>query len=112
MTPNLLNKLRFGYKRFESTQLPTDNRTLNDFGGNFVETGIPTPPAFNFSNQFALGSTSQGYQDHINENVELHEAMIWTKGSHTIQGGFFFLRLQYLTRLGYHGLSLARPTPA
>jgi hypothetical protein len=46
----------------------------------FVETGIPTLPAFNFSNQFALGSTSQAYQDHINENVELHEAMIWTKG--------------------------------
>jgi hypothetical protein len=103
VTPNLLNKLRFGYKRFESTQLPTDSRTLNDFGGNFVETGIPTLPAFNFSNQFALGSTSQAYQDHINENVELHEAVIWTKGNHTIQGGFSFLRLQYLTRQDYPG---------
>ena len=103
MTPNLLNKMRIGYKRFESTQTPTDHRTLNDFGGNFVETGIPTLPAFNFSNQFALGSTSQAYQDHINQNIELSESMVWTKGSHTIQGGFSYLRLQYLTRADYPG---------
>ena len=103
MSPNLLNKLRFGYKRFESTQLPLDNRTLNSFGGNFVETGVPTLPAFNFSGQFALGSTSQGFQDHINENIELHEAITWIKGNHTIQGGFSFLRLQYLTRQDYPG---------
>jgi Carboxypeptidase regulatory-like domain len=103
MTPNLLNRMRFGYKRFESTQLPLDNRTLNSFGGNFVETGIPTLPSFNFSNQFALGSTSQGYQDHINENVELNENMTWTKANHTVQGGFEFLRLQYLTRQDYPG---------
>jgi Carboxypeptidase regulatory-like domain len=103
MTPNLLNRMRFGYKRFESTQNPTDNRTLNSFGGNFVETGVPTLPAFNFSGQFALGSTSQGYQDHINENIELNENMTWTKANHTIQGGFEFLRLQYLTRSDYPG---------
>ena len=103
MTPNLLNRMRFGYKRFESTQRPTDNRTLNSFGGNFVETGVPTLPAFNFSNQFALGSTSQGYQDHINENIELNENMTWVKGNHTVQGGFEFLRLQYLTRSDYPG---------
>ena len=103
ITPNLLNRMRFGYKRFESTQRPTDNRTLNSFGGNFVETGVPTLPAFNFSNQFALGSTSQGYQDHINENIELNENMTWVKGNHTVQGGFEFLRLQYLTRSDYPG---------
>jgi len=103
MTQSLVNRMRFGYKRFESTQHPLDNRTLNSFGGNFVETGIPTLPAFNFSGQFALGSTSQGYQDHINENIELNENMTWVKGNHTIQGGFEFLRLQYLTRSDYPG---------
>jgi Carboxypeptidase regulatory-like domain/TonB-dependent Receptor Plug Domain len=103
LTPNLLNRLRFGYKRFEASQLPTDNRTLADFGGNFIEPGIPTLPAFNFSNEFSLGSTSQGFQDHINENTELSESMTWTKGNHTVQGGFSFLRLQYLTRQDYPG---------
>ena len=103
VTPNLLNVMRFGYKRFESTQTPLDSRTLNSFGGNFVESGIPTLPSFNFSGQFALGSTGQGYQDHINENVELNESVSWTKGNHSIQGGFQFLRLQYLTRSDYPG---------
>jgi hypothetical protein len=103
ITPALLNNLRFGYKRFESNQFPTDNRTWNNFGGNFVEPGIPTLPAINVSNTFALGSTSQGYQDHINENVELEESLSWTKGNHNVKGGFSFLRLQYLTRSDYPG---------
>jgi len=103
ITPNLLNDMRFGYKRFESKQFPRDNRTLNDFGGNFVVPGIPTLPEFNFSNAFALGSTSQGFQDHINENVELNESLSWTKGNHSIKGGFQFLRLQYLQRADYPG---------
>ena len=81
----------------------TDHRTLNSFGGDFAIPGVPTLPAFNFSNQFALGSTNQGFQDHINENVELLEQMSWTKGQHNIQGGFQFLRLQYLTRSDYPG---------
>lgn len=98
LSPSLLNVMRFGYKRFESKQFPTDNRTLNDFGGNFVLPGIPTLPEFSFSNAFALGSTSQGFQDHINENVELNESVSWTKGNHSIKGGFQFLRLQYLQR--------------
>jgi Carboxypeptidase regulatory-like domain/TonB-dependent Receptor Plug Domain len=118
MTPSLLNNLRFGYKRFESTQFPDDSRTWNNFcsstdtnctNGNFVETGQPTLPAINISGAFALGSTSQGFQDHINENVELSESLSWTKGNHNVQGGFSFLRLQYLTRQDYPG-SLAFST--
>jgi hypothetical protein len=103
VTPNLLNNLRVGYKRFESTQFPTDSRTWNSFGGNFTEPGIPTLPAFNVSNTFALGASGQGYQDHINENVEMDESLSWTKGNHNVKGGFSFLRLQYLTRSDYPG---------
>jgi len=101
--PNLLNVMRFGYKRYEYTQFPLDSRTLNSFGGNFVEPGLPALPAFNFSGAFALGSTSQAFRDNINENVELNESMSWTKGNHSIKGGFQFLRLQYLTRQDYPG---------
>ena len=40
MTPNLLNRTSLWIQAIrEHTQLPTDNRTLNDFGGNFVATG-------------------------------------------------------------------------
>jgi hypothetical protein len=103
MTPTLLNELRFGYKRYESTQFPIDTRTLNSFGGNLVESGLPVLPAFNFSSAFALGNNSQGYRDNVNENVEMNESMSWTKGNHSIKGGFSFLRLQYLTRQDYPG---------
>jgi hypothetical protein len=103
MSANLLNQLRFGYKRYESTQFPLDHRTLADFGGDFLEPGLPTLPAFSFSNAFNLGSSSQGYQDHINENVELVEQLSYTKGNHNLQGGFSFLRLQYLNRSDYPG---------
>ena len=103
MKQNLLNVMRFGYKRYEYVQIPMDNRTLSDFGGNFVETGVPTLPSFNLSNAFSLGSTSEGFRDNINENVELNEYLIWTKGNHSVQGGFQFLRLQYLTRQDYAG---------
>jgi hypothetical protein len=109
LTPTLLNSLRVGYKRFEATQFPDDSRTWNNFNtkgavGNFVEPGLPTLPVLNLgSSAFVAGSTSQGYQDHINENVELAESLSWTKGNHNVQGGFNFLRLQYLTRADYPG---------
>jgi hypothetical protein len=104
ITPNLLNTIRAGYKRFEASQLPDDNNTLNNFGGNFVEPGIPTLPEFNFgSSYFTLGSTSQGFQDHINEDFELYESLSWSHGKHSVKGGFDFLRLQYLTRADYPG---------
>ena len=103
ISPNLLNVMRFGYKRYEYTQVPRDNRTLNDFGGNFVETGIPTLPTINLSGAFSMGSTAQGFRNNINENVELNEALSWMKGNHSIKGGFQFLRLQYLTRQDYPG---------
>ena len=103
ISSNLLNNLRFGYKRFEATQFPDDRRTLANFGGNFVEPGLPTMPAISISNAFNLGTSNQGYQDHINENVELSESLSWTKGNHNVQGGFNFLRLQYLTRSDYPG---------
>ena len=103
-TPNLVNEARIGYKRFEATQFPDDHRTWADFGGNFVETGTPTLPAVSLgSSVFNVGSSNQGYQDHINENVELLETVSWTRGNHNIKGGYNFLRLQYLTRSDYPG---------
>ncbi|WP_176441599.1 TonB-dependent receptor [Granulicella rosea] len=110
VSPTIVNELRVGYKRFESTQYPQDTRTLNTcvpgsmFCGNFVETGQPTLPAFNFSNGFALGASNQGYQDAINENVEMSESLTYSRGAHTFKLGYNFLRLQYLNRQDYPGL--------
>ena len=102
LTPNLLSNTRVGYKRFESSQMPTDTRTYNDFGANFYTPLQPVLPSIGFGS-FTLGSTSQGYADRINENLEVQQAFTWTKGSHNFKGGFDFLRLQYLNRSDYAG---------
>ena len=98
---NLLNVFRVGYKRYESTQYPTDTHTFSDFGGVFPQIGSPVLPTISLSGQFTLGNSGQGYQDHINENFEGLEQLIWTKGNHTVQGGVDFLALQYLNRSDY-----------
>ena len=103
ISPSLLNQMRVGYKRYESSQFPTDTRTLSSFGGAFAIPGLPVLPSLSFSNQFNLGSASQAYNDHVNENVEVLEQLSYTKGNHTLQTGFNFLRLQYLNRADYAG---------
>jgi hypothetical protein len=103
ITPNLLNVVRLGYKRYENVRTPQDHHTLADFGGNFdMNDPIKTMPAINF-NVFSLGSTSQGYADVINENVEFKDEVSWTHGNHNVSFGMDFLRLQYLNNNMYPG---------
>ncbi|HEY4381653.1 MAG TPA: carboxypeptidase regulatory-like domain-containing protein [Acidobacteriaceae bacterium] len=103
MTPNLLNVVRLGYKRYENVRTPQDHHTLADFGGNFdMNNPIKAMPAINF-NLFSLGSTSQGYADVINENLELKDEVSWTRGNHNLSVGMDYLRLQYLNKNMYPG---------
>ena len=104
ITPTLLSNTRVAYKRFETVQFPDDSTTLNAFGGNFTAPGIPALPAISLgSSVFNLGSSAQGYQDHINENLQVSQSISFSKGNHNVLGGFDFLRLQYLTRSDYPG---------
>jgi hypothetical protein len=103
ITPNLLSVARLGYKRYENVRTPQDHHTLADFGGNFnMNDPIKSMPYINF-NVFSLGSTSQGYADVINENLELKDDVSWTHGNHNISFGLDFLRLQYLNNNMYPG---------
>jgi hypothetical protein len=103
ITPNLLNVARLGYKRYENIRTPQDHNTLANFGGNFnMNDPIQAMPAINF-NTFSLGSTSQGYADVINENIELKDDLSWTRGNHNVSVGLDFLRLQYLNNNMYPG---------
>ena len=103
VTPNLLNIARAGYKRYENVRTPQDHHTLADFGGNFnMNDPISAMPAINF-NTFSLGSTSQGYADVINENVEIKDDLSWTRGNHNVSVGLDWLRLQYLNKNMYPG---------
>jgi hypothetical protein len=103
LTPNILNVLRVGYKRYVVAEPPLDHHTWADFGGNFQEPGIPVMPVVSASGAYTLGSVNQANANVVNENIELLEQLSWTKGNHTLQFGANFLRLQYLNRTDYPG---------
>ncbi|MDE1162191.1 MAG: carboxypeptidase regulatory-like domain-containing protein [Acidobacteriaceae bacterium] len=103
ITPNILNVLRLGYKRYSFASPPADNTTWNDLGGNFTEPGTPTLPVVSASNQYTLGNTGQANATVINENIEGYDQISWTRGSHQLQFGVNYLRLQYLNRTDYPG---------
>lgn len=103
VTPNIVNVLRLGYKRYTTAHVPTDNRTWNTFGGNFVEPGVAVMPVISVSGQFSLGSSSQANASVVNENIEVLEQLSWTKGNHNYQFGANLLRLQYLNNTDYPG---------
>jgi hypothetical protein len=103
VTQNILNTFRAGYKRYYTTSPPSDPTTWNSLGGNFVEPGPPVMPVVTVSNSYAAGSTGQAAHNVVNENIELLDQVIWTRGNHSFQFGVNFLRLQYLNRSYYPG---------
>jgi len=102
VTPNIVNVIRVGYKRYTTSSPPLDNTTWNSFGGNFVEPGVPTMPVVSTSD-FTLGSQNQANHNVVNENIELLDQFSWTRGNHNFQFGANFLRLQYNNRTDYAG---------
>jgi len=110
VTPNMVNTLRVGYKRYENVTNPNDNHTLANFnspgpgfGAGFYEPGVPVLPVISNSGQNSLGSINQGFQDHVNEDIEILEQLAWSHGKHNYQFGANFLRLQYLNNADYPG---------
>jgi len=103
ITPNLLNVIRLGYKRYQTASPPEDNSTWNNFGGNFVEPGMQVMPVVSTSGGYTLGSANQANHDVVNENIEVLEQLSWVHGNHNFQAGVNFLRLQYLNTTDYPG---------
>jgi hypothetical protein len=103
LSPNLVNVARLGYKRYVVVGPPEDNHTWNNFGGSFVEPGVPVMPVINASGEYVLGSAGQANATVVNENVEFLEQLSWTRGNHNYQFGVNYLRLQYLNRTDYPG---------
>jgi Carboxypeptidase regulatory-like domain/TonB-dependent Receptor Plug Domain len=103
LSPNVLNTIRVGYKRYVYRTPPIDHNTWNTFGGNFVEPGVPVMPVIGITNSVSFGSTSQANSSQINEDIEVLDQLSWTRGNHNIQFGVNFLRLQYLNNADYPG---------
>jgi hypothetical protein len=117
VTPNILNVIRAGYKRYESVSNPTDPSTLNNFNpggvqGNFLEPGKPGLPVFSLGSAYysigaagtSGGTSNQAFSDRVNEDIEILDQLTWSHGKHNFQFGINFLRLQYLNNQDYPGL--------
>jgi len=103
VTPNLVNVLRLGYKRYVNINTPTDPTTLGTLGGQLQQLGIPTLPQFNF-NTYSAGANSEAYTDVVNEDIEGDDNLTWVHGNHNMQFGGSYLRLQYLNRAQFPGV--------
>ena len=103
VTPNIVNVLRVGYKRYVTHNPPLDPTTWNSLGGNFVEPGNPVLPVVSISGAFTAGNSNQANHNVVNENIEILEQLNWTRGNHNFQFGVNFLRLQYLNVTDYPG---------
>jgi hypothetical protein len=116
ITPNIVNVIRAGYKRYENITTPTDGSTWNTFNpggpeGYFSEPGVPVLPAISLgSSNYGFGAagagggvSNQAWSDHVNEDIEIMEQLSWTRGKHNFQFGGNFLRLQYNNNQDYPG---------
>ena len=96
---SMLNVLRFGYKRYNYTIVPTDTTTGKDLGANFVQRGYPVLPRIEAaSNRFTLGSNNSPFSYSVNANYETDDSFSWTLGNHNLQFGAQFLSLDYIHR--------------
>ena len=96
ITPNLLNVFRAAYKRYDYLIAPTDSSSLTTLGANFTQPGHNALPYLSLSSRFTVGTTTQNYSNTVNENIELDDSMTWQHGTHNIQVGGEYLRLQYM----------------
>ncbi len=100
-TPTFLNQFRISFNRNASVIDPNNYLSLADLGGNFpIIGGHRIPPSIGVAGRVTLGAGSSTDATLANENKQLNESVSWTRGRHTVRGGFEMLRLRYLNR-GY-----------
>jgi outer membrane receptor protein involved in Fe transport len=94
LRPSLLNEFRVSFNRFATT-IANENRTsLTDLGANFPVLGPKAPPAISVSGRVAMGSTSSYDEFNVTGAFQLDESLTWTRGNHTVKGGFELLHLR------------------
>lgn len=98
LTPNLLNVLRVGYKRYGYNTSPTDHTTLIDLGANVTNPGLPELPRMEVTNRFTAGGPTSSYSISTNSSFEADENISWTRGAHNLQFGAQYLDLNYIHR--------------
>jgi len=98
ITPNILNVVRAGYKRYTYIIIPTDRTTLASLGANYTQPGHNFLPKMEATNRFTVGSSNSGDSYTMTANEELDDSVTWTRGTHNFQFGGQFLDLDYVHR--------------
>ncbi|MDP8983143.1 MAG: carboxypeptidase regulatory-like domain-containing protein [Acidobacteriota bacterium] len=91
-TPNLLNDLRFTAQRRNTLQsVPaTKLPTASQLGVGITPDNPTGPPNISFGSGLSIGFSVQGPTALINNTYVLNDVLTWTKGRHTLKGGFYF----------------------
>ncbi|MDZ4799908.1 MAG: carboxypeptidase regulatory-like domain-containing protein [Bryobacteraceae bacterium] len=98
MKPTLINQFRVSFTRnFNDIDVPLE-LPLSSLGANFPILGTNGPSAIVLTGRVNLGDGSGLKSLNVNESFHLNESMNWTRGNHTIKGGFEMLHLRYLNR--------------
>ena len=99
VTPSMVNEFRIGYNRFSPEYQVQNGFSLHDLGGNFpVLNGIPIPPEIAISSRVTLANNSSVNAQLENEDYQLKDIFNWTRGRHSVKGGFEVFRKRYLNR--------------
>lgn len=99
LTPNLLNVVRAGYKRYDYYVSPTSSATLSSFGASYTQPkdSFPLVTLTSARIGWQLGS-SINLRHTVDEGIQLDDMLSWSHGRHNFQTGAELLRLQYLDR--------------
>jgi len=98
LTPNLLNVVRAGYKRYTYIIIPQDRTTIAAFGAAYTQPGPAFLPKMEATNRFTVGSANSGDSYLVTANEEYDDNLSWQHGSHNVQVGAQFLSLNYVHR--------------
>ncbi len=101
LRPNLLNQARFSYNRFRASIVNLSGQHLSELGGKLPLFGPKIPPYIPISGRVTLGNNSTVDSIQLNEAFHFSESLTWTRGRHTLKGGFELLRLGYFTNSFY-----------
>ena len=91
-TPNLINDLRFTAQRNNALQnVPVAKLPISTALGINIISDNPTGPTdISFASGLSIGNSVQGPTSLIDNTYDLSDVLTWTKGKHTLKGGFTF----------------------
>jgi len=96
-TANLVNEVRLGFNRITNQVLAKEPATLNQIGmSRFNSSVFPGIPLFFTNDIFPAfgGISTNNDQASVSNTYHVADTIAWTRGKHTLRGGFEYRRYQ------------------